>query len=221
MDQRTYSGALGSGQRGVTLLLALIMLVAMTMAGIVLYRQIGTGLIIARNLSFKRTSAVAADFGVESARTWLVAQSSATLEQAGAINNVYFYYPGWCNTTINASGVPDANGDGNSDDCGANPAPSDFDATTFNWANAALATTNDGVGNDVRYVIHRLCQTVGSINASGQQCVTVGSSTAGNTNEAADYNYMSLANTSQPYFRVTSRVLGPTNTVVYTQTIIY
>ena len=33
-------------QRGVVLLLALIMLVAMTLAGIVMYRQIGTGLII-------------------------------------------------------------------------------------------------------------------------------------------------------------------------------
>ncbi len=58
-------------QRGVVLLLALIMLVAMTLAGIVLYRQIGTGLIIARNLSFKRTATVAADRGIEAARTWL------------------------------------------------------------------------------------------------------------------------------------------------------
>ncbi len=47
-------------QRGVVLLLALIMLVAMTLAGIVLYRQIGSGLIIARNLSFKRTKAAGA-----------------------------------------------------------------------------------------------------------------------------------------------------------------
>ncbi|MFZ3223370.1 MAG: hypothetical protein WA142_09785, partial [Rugosibacter sp.] len=64
-------------QRGVVLLLALIMLIAMTLAGIVMYRQIGSGLIIARNLGFKRTAAVAADRGIESARTWLVAQGSA------------------------------------------------------------------------------------------------------------------------------------------------
>ena len=78
-------------QRGVVLLLALIMLVAMTLAGIVMYRQIGTGLIIARNLNFKRTAAVASDRGIETARTWLIGQTAAQLEQGSAANG---YFPG-------------------------------------------------------------------------------------------------------------------------------
>jgi Tfp pilus assembly protein PilX len=203
----------------VVLLLALIMLVAMTMAGIVLYRQIGTGMIIARNLSFKRGATASADAGVEAARTWLIAQTGiAALDQASVANG---YFPGWCHTVIGAGGIPDANNDGIADDCGNLPAPSEFDPTTYNWTNSVQAVANDGLGNEIRYVIHRLCETVGSINIAGQQCVVIGSSTAGNTNEAADYNYMSLANTSQPYFRITTRVLGPTNTIVYTQTVIY
>ena len=96
-------------QRGVVLLLALIMLVAMTLAGIVLYRQIGTGLIIARNLNFKRTAAVASDRGLEVARAWLIDQTAAQLEQASAADG---YFPGWCNTVLNAVGVPDADEDG-------------------------------------------------------------------------------------------------------------
>lgn len=208
-------------QRGVVLLLALIMLVAMTLAGVALYRQIGTGLIIARNLSFKRTALVASDFGVESARTWLMAQSSATLEQAAAVNNVYFYFPGWCNTTINAAGIPDADGDGVTDNCGTTPAPSEFDPMSYNWANAGLATANDGAGNDVRYVIHRLCQTPGGLNVAGQQCVTKGSNTDGNPNETCPPGGCWSNESSQPYYRVTSRVLGPTNTAIITQTIIY
>lgn len=208
----------GNAQRGVVLLLALIMLVAMTLAGIVMYRQIGTGLIIARNLSFKRTAAVAADMGIESARTWLVSQSSSALEQGSAANG---YFPGWCNTSLNASNVPDADNDGQPDDCGNTPAPSEFDPVTFNWAGSMLATSNDGAGNEIRYVIHRLCETPGSINASGQQCVVIGSAAAGGAKTAATYGAQALSNTSQPYFRITSRVLGPTNTVVYTQSILY
>lgn len=219
MNRQTRHRAFPAGrQRGVVLLLALIMLVAMTLAGIVLYRQIGTGLIIARNLSFKRTAAVAADRGIESARTWLVGQSSSTLEQGSAANG---YFPAWCNTTLNASNVPDANNDGTPDDCGAIPAPSEFDPVTYNWTNAVQATANDGAGNEVRYVIHRLCETPGGLNASGQQCVTIGSAGAGASRTAATYGTQALSNTSQPYFRVTSRVLGPTNTVVYTQVILY
>jgi Tfp pilus assembly protein PilX len=206
------------GQRGVVLILALIMVVAMTLAGIVLYRQIGTGLIIARNLSFKRTAAIAADRGIESARTWLVGQSSATLEQGNAGNG---YFPAWCNTMLDGSNTPDADNDGQADDCGNTPAPSEFDPVTYNWTNSVQATSNDGAGNDVRYVIHRLCETPGPLNASGQQCVTIGSSTAGGSQAAVTYGTQSLANTSQPYFRITSRVLGPTNTVVYTQSILY
>lgn len=205
-------------QRGVVLLLALIMLIAMTLAGIALYRQIGSGLIIARNLSFKRTAAVAADRGIETARTWLTAQTAGGLEQGSAANG---YFPGWCNTSLNGLGVPDANNDGTPDDCGTTPAPSEFDPITFNWANAVVASANDGGGNEIRYVIHRLCETPGGINAANQQCVTIGSSSSGGSKSAVSYGTQPLSNTSQPYFRVTSRVLGPTNTVVYTQVVLY
>lgn len=205
-------------QRGVVLLLALIMLVAMTLAGIVLYRQIGSGLIIARNLSFKRTAAVAADRGIEAARTWLVAQTVAALEQG---NIAAGYYPGWCNVSLTAGNIPDADNNGIPDNCGVTPAPSAFDPLTYNWANAVVATNDDGAGNEVRYVIHRLCQIPGGIDAANQQCVTIGSTMSGGSQGVASYGSQALANTFQPYFRITSRVLSPTNTVVYTQSIVY
>ncbi|MCF8197247.1 MAG: hypothetical protein K9J42_00655 [Sulfuritalea sp.] len=219
MKRKANLSSVTSGkQRGVVLLLALIMMIAMTMAGIALYRQIGTGLIISRNLGFKRTASVAADRGLESARTWLVSQSSSTLEQGSSAN---WYFPGWCNTTLSASNVPDANNDGLADDCGDTPAPSEFDPINYNWTNSVQATANDGAGNEVRYVIHRLCETPGAINIASQQCVTIGSSSSGGSKGAAAYGTQALANTSQPYFRITSRVLGPTNTVVFTQAILY
>jgi hypothetical protein len=122
---------------------------------------------------------------------------------------------------LDGVGQPDADNDGQADDCGNSPPPSEFDPMVYNWANSALATANDGVGNEVRYVIHRLCETPGPMNASGQQCVTIGSASAGSARTSAVYGSQALSNTSQPYFRITSRTLGPTNTVVYTQTILY
>ncbi|MDD3379911.1 MAG: hypothetical protein PHD68_01660 [Rugosibacter sp.] len=216
--QRRVIQAKIQAQRGVVLLLALIMLIAMTLAGIVMYRQIGTGLIIARNLSFKRTATVAADRGIEAARVWLVAQTAAGLERG---ERTAGYYPGWCNTKLDLNDTPDADNDGIPDNCGTTPAPSEFDPLTYNWTNAVIATNDDGAGNEVRYVIHRMCQVPGAINAAGQQCVTIGSTLAGGSHSAASYGSQPLSNTFQPYFRVTTRVQGPTNTMVYTQAIMY
>lgn len=216
--QRRVIQAKIQAQRGVVLLLALIMLIAMTLAGIVMYRQIGTGLIIARNLSFKRTATVAADRGIEAARAWLVAQTAAGLERG---NVAAGYYPGWCNTLLNASDIPDADNDGIPDNCGTTPAPSEFDPLNYEWTNSFVVTNDDGAGNEVRYVIHRMCQVAGAINAAGQQCVTIGSTLAGGSHSAASYGVLPLSSTFQPYFRVTTRVQGPTNTTVYTQAIMY
>ncbi len=61
-------------QSGVVLFIALIMLVAMTMAGLALMRGIGSGLGITSNLSFKQIATAQTDFGIENARTWLITQ---------------------------------------------------------------------------------------------------------------------------------------------------
>ncbi|MFY9328278.1 MAG: hypothetical protein WAO76_09720 [Georgfuchsia sp.] len=205
-------------QQGVTLLIALIMLVSMTLAGIVMFRQIGTGIIIARNLTFRQSATTAADRGIEAARTWLVAQGAGALEQPIIAQG---YYPAWCNVSVDASNVPDEDEDGTLDNCGAEPPPSTFVPATYNWANSVQAIADDGAGNRVQYVIHRLCRIPGGINVSSQQCVTIGSVTSGGSHGSASYGTQALTNTMQPYFRITARVTGPMNTVVYTQTMIY
>ena len=42
-----------SAQKGVVLFISLIVLVAMTLAGIAMFRQVGTGVVIAGNLAFR------------------------------------------------------------------------------------------------------------------------------------------------------------------------
>lgn len=209
-------------QQGVVLFIALILLVALTLSGLALFRQVGTGVLVARNLTFSNAALISSDRGVEVARNWLV-MSGADLQQSSLANG---YYPGWCNTLLDGSGNPDADGNGVVDDCKASPPPSEFNPLTYNWANSALATANDGNGNSIRYVIHRLCRIPGSINFTNsdgvpQECVTFGSATTGGHKGAGSYGTVALKNSVQPYFRITTQTTGPSNTVAYSQVILY
>ena len=179
-------------QRGVVLFIALIVLVAMTLAGIAMFRQIGAGVIIAGNIAFKENATSVGDLGIEAARGWLVGSGSAALQVDQA--------PGYVSTWNLA-----------------------FNPVTHTWtsANSTLVSADDGTGNEVRYVIHRLCASAGSVNDPLQSCVTVGSAAAGGSKGGGAYGVLPLSNTTAPYFRVTVRVLGPRNTVSYVQSIMY
>lgn len=63
-------------QGGVVLLIALIVLIAMSLIGISMIRQGSSAQLIVGNLAFKEGSNAEADFGVESARRWLVSNSN-------------------------------------------------------------------------------------------------------------------------------------------------
>jgi type IV pilus assembly protein PilX len=183
-----------SREKGVVLFIALIVLVAMTLAGLAMVRSVGTGVVIAGNLTFKQAATSAADRGVEAGRAWLTAQLPALLQNDSAPGGGY--YSDWGAT---------------------------FNASTFNWdTNALLVTSDDGGGNEIRYVVHRLCSLANaSVNAPLQQCVTLNSSGAGGSKGGGAYGQLPLSNTIQAYFRITARAKGPKNTISYVQTIIF
>ena len=94
-----------SAQRGVVLFIALIVLVAMTMAGLAMMRAVDTNNLIAGNLAFKNAASSAGDAAVEAARAWLTGKTPGELEadQAG-------YYANW-QPTFNPKTFPwSANG---------------------------------------------------------------------------------------------------------------
>ena len=181
-------------EQGVVLFIALIVLVAMTLAGLAMVRSVGTAVVIAGNLTFKQAATNAADRGIEAGRAWLTTQLPSILQNDGVPGGGY--YSDWGAT---------------------------FNAATFNWdVNAALVTADDGGGNEIRYVVHRLCSTANqSVNAPTQQCVTLNSSGAGGSKGGGAYGQLPLSNTIQAYFRITARAKGPKNTVSYVQTIIF
>jgi hypothetical protein len=179
-------------QQGVVLFIALIVLVAMALAGIAMLRAMGAGIIIAGNLAFKQNATSVGDLGIESARAWLIAQSSATLQTDVGPG----YYSSWGQT---------------------------FDPSApSSWSSSTVVDDGSTTGYEVRYVIHRLCRAANlAVNDPLQECVTLGSTGAGGSKGGGSYGVLPLANTVQPYFRITTRTAGPRNTTSYTQVIMY
>lgn len=181
-------------QQGLVLFIALVVLVAMTLAGTALLRQLGTGLGIIGNLSFKENATQAGDLGVEAARLWL--RDPANLVLLTNTDATQGYYSNW--------------------DAG-------FAPQTFAWSNATSSPEfTDGAGNTVRYVIHRLCNVPNlGVTAALQRCVTRNVSGSNSTKIGLDATTTPLSNTVQPYFRLTARATGPRNTMSFVQVIMY
>jgi type IV pilus assembly protein PilX len=192
-------GALRARQAGVVLMMALIVLVAMTLAGIALVRSVDTTNVIAGNLAFKQSATNSGDVGYEAAAAWLAANS-------GALNNDALA-SGYASSFLPALGV---------------------NQTWDNYWNAVLAANNQVVtmpadpatGNTVAYAIQRLCSqgniaptAIGAGCATSQTNVAVGSSskTAGT---------VALTAISQTVYRITARIQGPRNTLSYVQVIV-
>lgn len=78
-----------SAQQGVVLFIALIVLVAMTLAGLAMMRSVDTNNLIAGNLAFKNAASSAGDAAIEAARGWVMSKTPGQLEadQAGYFAN--------------------------------------------------------------------------------------------------------------------------------------
>lgn len=76
-------------QRGVVLFIALIVLVAMTLAGVAMVRSVDTGNILAGNLAFRQQTVTAGDGGIQAAFSWLSTQTEAVLVNDDAANGYY------------------------------------------------------------------------------------------------------------------------------------
>ncbi len=195
-------------QRGATLIFVLILLVAMLIGGVSLVRSVDTGLIIAGNLAFKRTTTHAGDMGIEQARTWLQGVTAADLEND---NPVFGYY------ATRQSAVKDFSGMGTAeytDDIDWNNDRSEAPAKVRSFP-------KDAYGNTISYVIHRMCDGTGTPGTTGNPCESYtpkGSSTSSTRGPA--YGSGALSGQRAYLYRITVRVIGPRNTRSIVQSVI-
>lgn len=197
-----------AGQRGIVLILALIVLVALTLAAVALTRSVATSNSIAGNLAFQQASTHASDEGMEAAIAYLENNAGVTTGScAGTVLN--------CNQTTDGYLASRA-------DPSATQSWADFWSATLNASaktlptNSATATT----GNTVAYVIQRMCATTGEANTDLNNCATSPTSASGScpggttcTGGGGRGGTGSNVNASkQTYYRITVRVSGPRNT---------
>jgi type IV pilus assembly protein PilX len=192
-------GALRARQAGVVLMMALIVLVAMTLAGIALVRSVDTGNIIAGNLAFKQAATNSGDTGVEAAAAWLSANSAALNNDALASGYASSFLPA----------------------LGATQTWDNYWTTVLAASNQVVNMPTDPVtGNTVAYAIQRLCSAANiaptSINAGCASSQTTGA-VASSSRLAGT---VALTAISQTVYRITARVQGPRNTLSYVQVIV-
>jgi type IV pilus assembly protein PilX len=185
-------------QRGVVLLIALVVLVAIMIGGIAMMRSVDSATLVAGNLAFQQAATNSADQGVETAIAKLQELSKIT----NGLNNDdptrgYF-------SSMNSQQSPDSGvswqafWDGNG------------------LTSQAYKLPTDQAGNDVYFVIHRECSGPGSPGSKGQSCISspVATTSGGNSEEGGD---IALQAASQVYYRITVRVSGPRRTESYVQ----
>lgn len=177
-------------QTGITLIIALIALVALTMAGIALVRSVDTGNVIAGNFAFRQASMQATDTGVEAAFTQLATIAAGAADTA--IANQYFPVM----QPLDGNGIP----------------------TTVTWSSVAGTAMGSNSEYTVKYVIERMCTGTSGVvitdvvaNCVVDQGQVSGSQKAG----AAVFSSAGAVN-----YRVTVRVEGPRNTVAMSQAIL-
>jgi Tfp pilus assembly protein PilX len=218
-------------QRGVVLLIALIILVAMTLAGIGMMRSVDTGGVIAGNMAFRQSTLHASDIGTSAGFNAMASlansnniadkqilnfsngqpcsnvpgATAAGCQAAGASINL----PGYAATPLQACEVTNV--------CAQAPA---WWTVAANWNGAATAPavldpTNGSTIATVQYLIHRMCISGGSAGAAGQLCQTYTQPASG----CSKTQLLPCSSTSI-FYRITTRSVGPRNTVTYAQSLV-
>jgi Tfp pilus assembly protein PilX len=211
-------------QRGVVLFFTLIAMVVMSLAAVALIRAVDTSTMIAGNLAFKQAGTSSGDTGVEAAIAWLSTTEKA-MENAGL--NVYKDANHALNVTNAAAGYYSNN----------NPALSLTDGTGIRWDNndSVLVTNADSSGNQIRYVIQRMCRTANLLPNTIERPADVppktgclfSSAALNNNGQAIPYASDVCRGAGCPtagqtaLIRITAKVTGPKNTVSYIQTLVY
>jgi Tfp pilus assembly protein PilX len=204
LNNRLFSprrrAVVASRQRGVVMMVAMIVLVAMTLAGIALTRSMDTTNMIAGNMAFKQVSVQAAYVAMEQAVAFIEANGGSGALGADLLANGYRASVDYAPPSMDTfwSNLESANSICYMGALGC----------TANKSNAVA----DALGNIRGYVIERMCQ--------GTTCAVVQRQVqSGGCCEGPDCGDIPCYSNDQ-MFRITVRVTGPRNTNTYIQTFV-
>ncbi len=198
-------------QRGVVLFIALIVMVAMSLAAIALFRSVDTANLVAGNQAFKQGALNATDLGIAKAMekfdtTVVGATLSDDANTHADLATSCYKSTTFIPNQVEARGLPKLLLDPTTTQA---PFTAAFDTT---YATCKFTNSN---GEIVRYIIDRQCDaSVAGSPPTNATCNVVSTSTPARTD-----NDLHTGSESVPMYRVTVRVDGPRNTVSYAQVI--
>jgi hypothetical protein len=209
--------------RGVSMIFALMTLVALSLAAVGLIRSVDSGALILGNMAFKQDTQLAADDASRSAIGWLAANIADAVLNGDSPANGYYA------TTRDTTASPlDVTGnrtgtraliDWNDDDC-AGHVPC--------LETRALPEIRTGSGAvTARYVVLRLCDATGDPTAPGatMNCARPLATRSAESGERGSLSYANAQRigtvTVSQYFRVLVRARGGRGTVTYTETLVH
>jgi type IV pilus assembly protein PilX len=215
-------------QRGVTLLFALITLVALLLATMALVRSVDTSSTLMGNIGFKQDATVTAEQATRQATTWL--DGHKTILNSDSSADGYYASTKEDGTTTN----PPVDATGQQLAGTTTRQLIDWDGNGCS-AFAGLFTTCLAIrpvsvvtsgSNSAQYIVFRLCSLPGDFSASGYTgtCAkpltssVTGASKKGSLSYA---DYSRFTGQSGPYYRIVTRVRGARNTTSFTETIIH
>ena len=187
-------------QQGVVLFIALIVLVAMSLAGVAMVRSVDTSLGIAGNMAFKQSTIQGSDLGIKEAYAWLATNNTGTILQKTDKGNGY-------ESNQPATAVEDW-----------------FDSAKWGaGTKAANGGLPDAAGNTVKYIIHRMC-TQADTAYNGKSgagvdniCALITPTSGGSSGGSMSVGSVQFQGIPSLYYRITTRVDGPRNTVSIVQ----
>lgn len=188
---RTHPSMRGA-QEGIVLFISLIVLVAMTLAGIAMTRSVDTGNVISGNVAFKQATLASADRGIQAALAWLLTGNNSGNLVSDIPTSGYYSanatHTDWTVDSIwdDAVEVPDATGN-----------------------------SPDAAGNTVSYIIHRLCESPDT--APSPRCAQTSQNSSSAQGSDMGVGSQPVNPTPAIYYRISVRVQGPRSTLSIVQ----
>lgn len=182
-----------SHQRGVVLFIALIVMVAMSLAAIALMRSVDTTSAVLGNLAFRQASILPANFAIEDAAAGLFNDAHpaniARIADITRVDSANNYYPSHDQTWDDQYGIPQP-------------------LQTRAGALALTRSQMDGAGNRITYITERMCNPNAPVipadnSAAGTWCDMMPPKQSPGT---TINDPMAAILSPQPFYRVTVRV---------------
>lgn len=203
-----------ASQQGMVLFISLIVLVALALGALAMFRGSMGATLVATNVASRQAALSFADTGVQLAATDISARAAGSTINADAQNAGYFSAipsaePDWTDSSVWTCGSDAA--------C---PTP----AQLCGGDAACIANTT---GYTVLYKVHRMCTqpntAYNGTSATGVAnicALTIGVGSAGAPGASAAVGATVISGNPKLYFRITTRVDGPRNTRTVTQTVV-